>query len=422
MKNYYTARCFAGKCLRQRVAKLFGMLLLSSQVLPASLAAPRLIPASPTTLDGDSSRMISYRHQEHMWQTNDGAIHVIINRGTLAPTEPSLVLYSSFDSGTSWISMLTLGFSGTYSTADGILVGNDLSLVYPTKSGIVLFSALHYDDVLKIWSLVRTEKVFDSSDTRGINPALTIDSQGTVWCAFVAVDNNLADANIMLFQQTPGIAGWQDTGLVFGPTDNVSIERSARPVSLSDGVGMIYTVHDKIFWAYRLNSWPANQAWAEQTLFTSAPPYDTDPYASHFSVAADDQKNLHMATVDHGRVLYFRFDDLAQAWSPVRILTGNTSAGYLQVTMSPPNLFIFFNSSTFVSVVQSADGGNTFTYPYLLTHDAAPAGGAITYTKPRMEAPALSLGPIPVLQQYEDGATQRAMFFEVPAGGTDSAP
>ena len=44
---------------------------------------------------------------------------------------------------------------------------------------------------------------------------------------------------------------------------------------------------------------------------------------------------------------------------------------------------------------------------------AAPTGG-IDYSRPRMETPATSTSPIPVLQQYLDGKIQRAMFFAVP--------
>jgi hypothetical protein len=415
MKSGYAAVFFPGKSLRQRTAILFSAVLLSSQMLPASLAAPLSIPAASTTLDSDSDRMISYRHQEHMWQTADGATHVVINRGTLAQPGASLVLYSSFDSGKSWIEMLALGNSGIYSTADGVLVGNDLSLTYPSLTGKILFAVVHYDDVLKNWSPVRTETVFASSGIRGINPALAIDSQGTIWCAFVNVDNASNAANIRLVQQAPGVPGWQDTGLIFGPTDNTSIERSARPVVLSDGVGMVYTVHENIFWAYRLNGWPATAPWIEQTLFTSAPPYDDDPYASHFSVVADDQKNLHMATVDHGQVLYFRFDNQTQAWNPSRFLTKDINAGYLQVSMALGNLAIFFNTYNYVKVLQSTDFGATFSFTHFLTHELPPPGGTISYALPRIETPGLSLGPIPVFQQYTDDAIQKVMYFEVPA-------
>ena len=70
------------------------------------------------------------------------------------------------------------------------------------------------------------------------------------------------------------------------------------------------------------------------------------------------------------------------------------------------------NSYTNLSVYQSTDGGATFTRTQALTHPAPT--GAIDYSRPRMETPATSTSPIPVLQQYLDGKIQRAMFFAVP--------
>lgn len=349
-----------------------------------------------------------------MWQTSDGATHALINRGTLVQAGTSLRLFSSFDSGQSWVVKSWLGNTNKYSTSDGVLVGNDLWLVYASANGKILFSILHYDSSLRTWSLVKTETVFTSSDSQAINPALAIDDQGAVWCAFVNLDNATADANIKLVQRAPDGSAWQDTGLVFGPTDNVSVERSARPVVISNGVGMVYTVHESIYWAYRLDGWPATTPWIEQTLFTSTPPYDIDPYASHFSVVADANRNLHMATVDHGRLLYFRFVNRTQAWNPVRTLTNDIQATYPQVSIAKDRLAIFVNASTFVKVLQSTNTGSTFTYTDLLTHDPAPQGGSISYQNSRIETPGYSFDPIPVFQQYADGATLRVMYFQVP--------
>lgn len=421
MKNDHSGHCSSGFLL-WRVALLLGAVLLSFEMMPAALAAYLTIPASATTLVSDADRMISYRHQNHMWQTNDGATHAIINGGTLTGPNASLTLYSSFDSGNSWVAMLTLANTGTYSTSDGVLSNGDLALAYSTIEGEILFSVAHYDSVQKTWTLVKTETVFNSSDLAGINPAIAIDSLGTIWCAFVSqglIPSN-SGYNIKLVQRTSDGTGWQDTGLIFGPTDNVNItspfgpERSARPVVLSNGVGMVYTVHQDMFWAYRANGWPTNQPWIGQTLFTSAPPYDVDPYQSHFSIVADNQNNLHMATVDHGRLLYSRFVNYTQAWNPVRVLTNDIKATYPQATWALGTLAIFYNGNAAVRVIQSADKGTTFTLTNILTHEPAPAGSTLDYSNPRIETPGLAFNPIPVLQQYVDGATQKAMYFAVP--------
>jgi hypothetical protein len=419
MKSGRYVEYYLSEFLHRHITLLLGALLLSTQMMPAALAAPLTIPALPTTLVSDADRMISYRHQNHMWQTSDGATHVVVNSGTLAGSNGSLTLYSSFDAGNSWVAMLSLANTDMYSTSDGVLSNGNLTLAYSSTQGQILFSVAHYNSAQQTWSLVRTETVFGSSDLAGINPAIAIDNLGTIWCAFVSKDMAPTNRgyNIKLIQRPSGGTSWQDTGLIFGPTDNLSIERSARPVVLSNGVGMVYSVHQNIFWAYRANGLPTNQPWVEQTLFTSTPPYDIDPYESHFSIVADNQKNLHLATTDHGRLLYFRFVNYSQMWNPVKILTGDINAGYVQATWALGTLAVFYNNNATVRVIQSADKGTTFTPTNILSHQPAPTGSTLDYSHPRIETPGgLSPlgGPIPVFQQYADGATQKVMYFAVP--------
>jgi len=59
-------------------------------------AGPIAIKATTTNLASSNERMISYRHQQHLVQTADGALHLLLNRGTLSPG-PGLSLFSSFD-------------------------------------------------------------------------------------------------------------------------------------------------------------------------------------------------------------------------------------------------------------------------------------------------------------------------------------
>src|SRR5205814_7652028 len=83
------------------------------------------VRAAETDLRSDTERMISYRHQEHMWQTADGALHLVFNRGSLQPN-PGLALYSSFDGGATWSFMQSFGNTDDKSTADGQLRGDEL--------------------------------------------------------------------------------------------------------------------------------------------------------------------------------------------------------------------------------------------------------------------------------------------------------
>lgn len=396
--------------LRVTFFLLLGLLLCQMTLVIAS-AVP--VEGSTTTLESDAERMISYRHQERMWQTNDGAIHVLINQGSLSQNNASLQLYSSFDNGQSWIAAAHLDNTDEFSTADGVLIENNLGLAYPDVGGKILFSSLSYDSILQTWLLNKTEVVFASDESTAFNPAITVDAKGTIWCAFVNRNNVSQNTNIKLAQQQLTKA-WKDTGLIFGMTDNFTQygERSARPVVTSNGVGMVYTVNENIFWAYRLNTWPLTYPWAEQLLYTFTLPYNTDPYNSHFSIMADNAKNLHMAYVDKGDLKYLRFVNKTKTWDTARTLLKNIKATYPQVTIAPENrLAIFINNFSSISVLQSTNVGKTFTLTNTLTHKTLPLD--LDYTNPRIETPGRSPNPIPVFQQFVDGATQRLMYFAV---------
>src|ERR1700750_2260659 len=74
----------------RRLAALV-ILLTTACFAAVARAEPVAVLAQPTDLTSSSELMISYRHQEHMWQTPDGALHLVVNRGTLRPN-PGLVL------------------------------------------------------------------------------------------------------------------------------------------------------------------------------------------------------------------------------------------------------------------------------------------------------------------------------------------
>jgi hypothetical protein len=61
-------------------------------------ARPERIQATQTAITSSADRMISYRCQDHMWHTADGATHVMLNTGVVGGG-PSLQLFSTFDGG-----------------------------------------------------------------------------------------------------------------------------------------------------------------------------------------------------------------------------------------------------------------------------------------------------------------------------------
>ena len=388
-------------------------LLLSLSLAAAAslaLAEAQQIQGQPTTLASTADRMISYRCQNHMWQTADGATHAIINRGP-GLSGQSLTLFSTFDGGATWInSGVSLPSSNGSSTSDGYLSGNRLRMTYDVGTSAIRYAEVNYDPAARTWKLGQVQVVYNSDSAAALTPSMAADAKGRQWLAFTSQDKATGNFSIKLMLRVSKTDAWVDTGFVFGSVDNLSNERSGRPIATKGGMGMVFTVKSETYWAERKNSWDPAQPWKQSLVYTKEVPMN-DPYGTHFSVVADAAYNMHMVQVDGGRMVYSRYLVADKAWQ-TSILTDNQKTSYVQATIADGNVVLVGNSYTNLSVYQSTDGGETFTRTQALTHPA-PTGG-IDYSRPRMETPATSTSPIPVLQQYLDGKIQRAMFFAVP--------
>ena len=371
-------------------------------------AAPAVLPATPTTIEGTAERLISYRHQDHMWQTPDGATHALVNTGT-QPDGAALRLYTSVDNGLTWVPGLALANSTEATTSDGFIDGNRLFATYQTGAGTIVFVRLEYDPVLQTWQPTLREAAFQSSTVAGVNPAVARDQQGRFWLAFTATDKASGQHSIKMLHRAQD-EPWVDTGLQFGASDNLAIERSARPVATPNGMGLVYTVHQTTSWALRRNDAPLDAAWASYTVYTRKSP-ETDPYASHFNVVADADNNLHMVVADGGRALYFRQLASEGRWR-FRMATESANSVYAQMVVSGSRLMMIVNSETSLRVFASLDQGSNWVNTHLLTHPRATSG--ISYQRPRVEAPSYAASPVPVLQQYAEDGVQRLMSFQVP--------
>lgn len=394
--------------------RILGALMFAGFALgdaAAAAAGPVKIDGMQTPLQGNSERMISLRHQEHMWEAANGETYVMINRGGQSSLG-SLQLYSTPDHGLSWFPGPRMRGSDRNAFSDGYLDGKILYLTYTNTAGEVVFTALQRGSTAAAaWKTIWSDTAFSSPGTFAVNPAMAVDAGGTIWLAFVAQDLATGNNSIRMLRNTSREEGWVDTGFTFGDVDNLSIERSAKPIATATGIGMVYAVHNKIYWASRENGWPQSQPWSRQVVFASNSS-DNDPYASHFSIAADAQHNIHMSLTDGNRVGYSRFDATTGGWK-LRWLTGVINAAYVQTSIVAGDVVVTANSgSSRLMVYRSVDGGNTFTTPYTLEHPAP--GGGVSYVYARMETASTTAGPMFVLQQYTDNNLDRLMYFNVP--------
>lgn len=397
----------------RRLRAVVPAMLALSLALGAGAAAAQVeqLPSSPTSLRSIADRMISYRSQHHMWQTADGATHAIVNRGPRRDRR-SLALYSTHDGGATWtLTAVTLPGSNGSSTSDGYLDGDRLHLTWDAGASAVRYAEAVYDPVGRSWTLQPEAVVVDDPNAAALVPAMAADAQGRQWLAYTRKDKASGDFAIRMMRRDAAGTGWVDTGFTFGPVDNVSNERSGRPLRTSRGIGMVYTVKSEVFWAERADHWALEQPWARAPIFTKANPTN-DPYGTHFSIVADEAFNMHMASTDGGRLVYSRYLAADRRWE-TRVLTEDIKASYVQATMAQGNVVLVSNAYTNLSVFQSADGGASFVRTHALVHPAPVEGES--YDRPRMETPAVVAdGPVPVLQQYVRNRLQRAIFFAVP--------
>lgn len=414
MLNLFAAARFTRRSV---LARCFAGALASASLMVGGVhaqAAPVVVQAQAVpALTSNADRMISYRHQEHMWQTSDGALHVMINRGTLAPNA-GLQLYTSVDNGLNWTLSASTGNTNAMATSDGVLVGDTLSLVYNNANNVIVYAGLQYDSATKTWAPTGSQAVFASQAVSALNPAIGFDSVGNAWVAFVVQNLSTGNYAIRMSKRSAGSNVWVDTGLTFGAVDNISIERSARPVPLPNGMGMVFSVHDKVYWATRDNALPDNSAWTTILLYTRSTGSGSDPYASHFNLVADDANNLHMAMVDAGNIKYLRYASRTGLWNAVRTLTTDGQAAYCQASIvDGSKISISHNvGGKFSKTLVSTDKGYSFSVGYLLAHDAPVEGTQYNYA--RLETPARVASPAPVLQQYTVNAEQRVMLFQEP--------
>jgi len=409
---------------RHLLGSPFAMAVVSLLRPASSVAAiPALaanVPATPTNLTSGTERAISYRNQQHMWQTDDGGTHLLINRWPLS-LDQALTLASSFDNGVTWTLGPTLSNTNYLTTADGVLQGASLSVAYSVADGSIQFAVFTYDAALRTWRRGIATTVFAGGAMVGLTPAIATDALGTLWCCYTVQDVATFETSIRMAYRPAGAARWSDTGLTFGEVtievEGEGTRRAGRPVPLPDGVGMIFTLREKIHWAARTNGWPASTPWTTTTIFASEPPFEglRGGYGGHYSMVMDRLGNIHLITVDQNQGIYFRYAHDTAAWEPPRPVRKALLAIYTQATMCGDTLMLITSTGDDSAVYQSTDFGLSFVNTHRLMHAPAPPDGSIDYADPRQESPTYSRSPVPVLQQYSEGATQKLMYFAVPA-------
>jgi hypothetical protein len=380
---------------------------------PAEGAGATITYGTDSGLTSDADRMISYRHQERTWQTTDGKLHTIINRGSLNGAGLSLCMYTSVDNGQSWTLQFTIANSNELSTGSGDLTAaNVLWFCYLSNANSIIQKVYTWDTGSSTWSTTATETIFSNVLYTVSNPALGIDVLGAVWCAFPAELISTGVTSIRMIRRAGG-GVWSDTGTTFGAATTTDNIRSARPMRVPGGMGILFTVGEHFYWGVRVNADPVGTWTVGGTPIYSKPATDPDPYASHWSIARDAALNIHVALSAGGRLVYLRWRIGGLGWDG-QGLTAPASVTYPQAAvMADGTIALSCNdSNAYVRIYRSADAGATFRWSDTLRHPAVTATQSYPY--PRIEGPSNCLAwPLPLLLQYETtgSPTQHLMRF-----------
>ncbi|WP_422566889.1 hypothetical protein [Ideonella sp.] len=420
------------------------MALLASMALSAPSRAAVVQPTA-TNLTSTADRMVSYRHQEHSWITEDTHTQLIYNRG-VQESGDALQLASSID-GVTWVPKFSFAGTDHTSTSDSHYKNGVLSVVYSGTERDIRFATLRYDADTRGWQPTGDTQIVRPA-TKGLaasNPTLVEDDQGNVWVVYLhQVFNSSVDeakTQLRLLVRAKGSTSWIDTNVKFGGTGINPLEapkRSARLVRTPTGLGVVYSVEGAIYWQQRSTTGGFQEAWSPRSTMVAGTSgqTDTDPYASHFSLATDGDGFMHLVYTDGGVAYYRRYNAQPDvlAWSSQAIpLSKDIGAAYPQVSwLGGKRLAVVFDahpagklSKLFVYQSDSRGAKDSFKCTSLLVHpNPQDSSEGISFLHMRSEMPSVATGgSVPLVMQYEqtlaDAVSYKAYAYRFSASSTE---
>ncbi len=380
----------------------------------------------PTNLKGEKEGIISSRHQEHLWVTDDGVFHALINNGN---RHDALQLFSSTN-GTDWLLQLTFTNTNHQSRPDGFLKGNILWIVYPSPDNQIFLYKLSYIFETKSWSKMATIKAYQRFGYIPDRPTITVDRWDQIWIAFSELDQETGQTLVKVIKAVNNVKGLnccELTPTIFA-TSNGSKKKSARILALEDKIVLIYTDEayvdsakvDKkhghsLNWAYMLLP-HHNPEWIIGGELFQYKSDENDPHGTHFNVAKDSFDNIHIVTRAEKKIIYLSIRNNY----PVQIdqahpITSESSPPYMQISISENNeIYVIYpvkcmnheKLNTYVKIIKSYDLGETFQKIATLELDHVHNPG-----NPRLEARATFKRTLPILWQIRQKDGMYIMNF-----------
>lgn len=413
------------------VASLWGSIAHAGEVTTAY--------ASPIPISGNSSFMVSHRDQRQSWQTADGAIHILVNVGTIASgaSGSSLAMYSSFDGGATWNLMFTLADTHGSPTSDGFLTTpatNDssqvLDFVYSsaqtgTANADVVFATATYEPLTQSWIAPQPpypQTIAASATLAGLEPTLTADALGNLWCSFTSTPATPGappagtSSQIQLLYLPAAAADWQSVDVDFSYAGaHQRVQQAPRLLTIAGAVAVLYQSGTSLFWS-TLPTGSAITDWSPVSLVTDklTVRQGSSTDTGYSAVATPSGETVLLAFTEKTTVAYTLYDAAANTWSsPRNVAPPTTLAIYVKTSVVNGSLWMAISDGTkgTLLVYESANDETFTQVEQILSTYSSPGA----FDNPRIEAPAYAFAPVPVWQQFADeqNATQ-GLLYPVP--------
>ncbi|MEO1554821.1 MAG: hypothetical protein AAFS01_00200 [Pseudomonadota bacterium] len=298
-----------------------------------------------------ASKMIVSRMQDHVIETSDGDLHLLLNLGP----NKGLRLITSTDNGQTWSLSADLPDANLVSTADIRMVeGTDRAvLVYTTGTDEIVYIDLMYDTDANAWTALNLQTVAsDVDEATALNPTIAIAASGRLYVGY-------ADGGD--FGVTVTVHWSDDLGQSWSSAryfDSDALVGSARVLTTPDTFGTLYATTEDIVWiTYNVRAGD----WDTETVLS---PGSLGYYASHFSTTTMGG-DIFLVNADPDLTLSFViYDGDAGGWGAAMTIpevTAPVSSAQISAETDGDLYITYDNVDTLELVVlESADGGQTW--------------------------------------------------------------
>ena len=109
-------------------------------------------------------------------------------------------------------------------------------MTYDVGTSAIRYAEVNYDPAARTWKLGQVQVVYNSDSAAALTPSMAADAKGRQWLAFTSQDKATGNFSIKMMLRVSKTDAWVDTGFVFGSVDNLSNERSGRPIATKGGM------------------------------------------------------------------------------------------------------------------------------------------------------------------------------------------